>query len=84
MEPEEKRALTLLQQMRALRKDQIARRKEKKAEKKTERAKKMVKEGVKRDEKEKEKKKDIMRIIGVKNKRAAELEEGHGRKRRKT
>lgn len=84
MEPEEKKAVALLQQMRALRKDQITRRKEKKAEKKTERAKKMEKEGAKRNEKEKEKKKDIMRIIGVKNKREAEIEDGHGRKRRKT
>jgi ribosome biogenesis protein BMS1 len=84
MEPEEKKALALLQQMRALRKDQIARRKEKKAEKKTERAKKMEKEEEKKSQKEKEKKKDIMRIVGMKNKREAGLDEGRRNKRRKT
>jgi ribosome biogenesis protein BMS1 len=70
--------------MRALRKDQIARRKEKKAEKKTERAKKMEKEEEKKSQKEKEKKKDIMRLVGMKNKREAGSDEGRRNKRRKT
>lgn len=85
MEPEEKKALALMQQIRALRKDQVARRHEKKEEKKAERAKKLEKEEAKRAEKEKEKKKDVMRIAGQKSKREAELEDGRGRsKRRKT
>jgi ribosome biogenesis protein BMS1 len=85
MEPEEKKALALMQQIRALRKDQVARRHEKKEEKKAERAKKMEKEQEKRSEREKEKKKDVMRIAGQKSKREADMEDGRGRsKRRKT
>ena len=85
MEPEEKKAITLLQQMRALRKDKIARRKEKKAGKAAEKAKKVEREEKRKGEKEKEKKKEVMRIIGQKNKREVEAEEGRGRsKRRKT
>lgn len=85
MEPEERRAIGLLQQMRALRKNQVTRRKDKKDEKKAERQKKMMKEEMKKNEKEKEKRKDHMRIAGQKSKREAEVEEGRGRsKRRKT
>lgn len=85
MEPEEKKALALMQQIRALRKDQVARRHEKKEEKKAERTKKMEKEQEKRSEREKEKKKDVMRIAGQKSKREADMEDGRGRsKRRKT
>ncbi|KAF8870963.1 hypothetical protein CPB84DRAFT_1905621 [Gymnopilus junonius] len=85
MEPEEKKALALMQQIRALRKDQVSRRHEKKEEKKTERAKKLEKEEAKRAEKDKERKKDVMRMAGQKSKREAELEDGRGRtKRRKT
>ncbi|KAH9480154.1 Ribosome biogenesis protein bms1 [Psilocybe cubensis] len=85
MEPEEKKALALMQQIRALRKDQVARRHEKKEEKKAERAKKLEKEEAKKAEKEKEKKKDVMRIAGQRSKREAEMQEGGGRgKRRKT
>ncbi|GLB38154.1 putative protein of unknown function (DUF663) [Lyophyllum shimeji] len=85
MEPEERKAVALLQQMRALRKDQVARRKEKKEEKKEERRKKMEKEEAVKSQKEKEKRKEYMRVAGQKNKRASEAEEGGGRrKRRKT
>ncbi|KAF9005404.1 hypothetical protein BDQ17DRAFT_1399127 [Cyathus striatus] len=85
MEPEEKKAMALLQQMRALRKDQVVRRKEKKDEKRAEKEKKEKKEEVKRAERDKEKKKEIMRIAGQKSKREADMEEGRGRnKRRKT
>ncbi|KAF9561058.1 DUF663-domain-containing protein [Agrocybe pediades] len=85
MEPEEKKALALMQQMRALRKDQVARRHEKKEEKKAERLKKMEKEGEKKMEKDKERKKEVMRIAGQKSKREAELQDGRGRsKKRKT
>ncbi|KAF8158573.1 GTP binding protein [Crassisporium funariophilum] len=85
MEPEEKKAVALMQQIRALRKDQVARRKEKKGEKKAERQKKLVKEDAKKSEKDKERKKDVMRIAGQKSKREADMEDGRGRsKRRKT
>ncbi|KAG6844375.1 hypothetical protein H0H87_007367 [Tephrocybe sp. NHM501043] len=85
MEPEERKAVALLQQIRALRKDQVVRRKEKKDEKKVERQKKLAKEEAFKSEKEKEKRKEYMRVAGQKSKRAAEMEEGGGRgKRRKT
>ena len=82
MEPEEKKAIALLQQMKALRKDQVARRKEKKAEKRAERAKKMEKEEQKKGEKEREKKKEAMRETGQKNKREAEHSDGRGKRRK--
>ncbi|KAL0960817.1 hypothetical protein HGRIS_005836 [Hohenbuehelia grisea] len=84
MEPEEKKAIALLQQIRALRKDQVSRRKEKKNERKEAHRKKVEKEEAKRTEKDKEKKKEYMRIQGQKSKREADLEEGRGSKRRKT
>ncbi|KAF9465720.1 GTP binding protein [Collybia nuda] len=85
MEPDEKKAVALLQQIRALRKDQVARRKEKKEEKNAVRQKKLQKEEALKSEKEKEKRKDYMRVAGQKSKREADIEEGRGRsKRRKT
>jgi len=84
MEPEERKGIALLQQMRALRKDQVARRKEKKDEKKVERQKRVEKEEMRKSEKEKEQRKDYMRIAGQKSKREAEIEDGRGRKRRKS
>ncbi|KAG6895988.1 hypothetical protein C0992_011030 [Termitomyces sp. T32_za158] len=83
MEPEERKAVALLQQIRALRKDQVARRKEKKVEKKQERHKKLAKEQALKSEKEKEKRKEYMRVAGQKSKRAAELEEGGARSKRR-
>ncbi|RXW21073.1 hypothetical protein EST38_g4783 [Candolleomyces aberdarensis] len=82
MEPEEKKAITLLQQIRALRKDQVVRRKEKKDGKREEKKRKMRKEEERKSEKEKERKKEVMRIVGQKSRREAELEEGHGRRKR--
>ncbi|KAJ2914727.1 hypothetical protein MD484_g5682, partial [Candolleomyces efflorescens] len=82
MEPEEKKAVALLQQIRALRKDQVVRRKEKKGEKKEEKKRKTRKEEERKSEKEKERKKEVMRIVGQKSRREAELEEGHGRRKR--
>uniref|UniRef100_A0A0W0F3E0 Bms1-type G domain-containing protein n=1 Tax=Moniliophthora roreri TaxID=221103 RepID=A0A0W0F3E0_MONRR len=84
MEPEERKAVALMQQIRALRKDQLERRKEKKAEKRAKYQKEVEKEAAKKGEKEKEKKKEYMRIAGQKNKRQADLEEGRSSKRRKT
>lgn len=83
MEPEERKAVALLQQMRALRKDKVAKRKEKKEERKVERRKKLEKEETRRDERDKEKKKEVMRMVGVKSKREKEVEEGHGRQKRR-
>ncbi|KAJ7043945.1 GTP binding protein [Mycena alexandri] len=84
MEPEERKAVALLQQIRALRKDQVARRKEKKSEKKAVHQKKVEKEEERKGEKVKERKKEVMRATGRKSKREAEAEEGRGPKRRKT
>ncbi|KAJ2935398.1 hypothetical protein H1R20_g1695, partial [Candolleomyces eurysporus] len=82
MEPEEKKAIALLQQIRALRKDQVVRRKEKKDGKREEKKRKTRKEEERKSEKEKERKKEVMRIVGQKSRREAELEDGHGRRKR--
>ncbi|KAJ7071858.1 GTP binding protein [Mycena belliarum] len=84
MEPEERKAVALLQQIRALRKDQVARRKEKKSEKNAVHKKKVEKEEERKNDKVKERKKEVMRATGRKSKREAEAEEGRGAKRRKT
>ena len=69
MEPEEKKAMALLQQVRALRKDQVARRREKQEERRAVRRKKVEKEEAKKGEKDKEKRKEYMRAAGLKSKR---------------
>lgn len=84
MEPEEKKAVALLQQIRALRKDRVVRRKEKQHERKEVHRNKVAKEEALKGEKEKEKRKEIMRVTGIKHKRQAEVEEGGSRKRRRT
>ena len=83
LEPEEKKAIALLQQIRALRKDQVARRKDKQSERKEVHRKKVEKEEARKGEKEKEKRRDYMRIAGQKSKRETDIEEGHSSKRRK-
>ncbi|KAJ7069922.1 GTP binding protein [Mycena amicta] len=83
MEPEERKAVALLQQIRALRKDQVARRKEKKGEKRAAHQKKVEQEEERKGEKVKERKKEVMRTIGKKNKRETDAEEGRGRKKRR-
>lgn len=84
LEPDEKKAIALLQQIRALRKDQVARRRDKKNESREVHRKKAEKEEEKKNDKDKEKRKDYMRIAGQKSKREADMEEGRGGKRRKT
>lgn len=84
MEPEEKKAIALMQQIRALRKDQITKRKEKQSERKAAHHKKVEKEQATREMKDKEKRREIMRGIGLKGKREADIEEGRVRKKRKT
>ena len=71
MEPEEKRAVALLQQVRALRKDQVQRRREKKDEKREKHRKVKEKEEERKGEKEREKRKEYMRVAGIKSKREA-------------
>ncbi|KAI6042628.1 DUF663-domain-containing protein [Pisolithus marmoratus] len=84
MEPEEKKAIALMQQIRALRKDQVARRREKQSERKAAHRKKAEKEEALRADKEKEKRKELMKVAGLKSKREMEAEEGRPRKKRKT
>lgn len=84
MEPEEKKAIALLQQIRALRRDQVVRRREKQGERKEAHRKKAAKEEAQKSEKEKEKRKEYMRAAGMKSKREADKEEGRSSKRRKT
>ncbi|CCM06127.1 uncharacterized protein FIBRA_08376 [Fibroporia radiculosa] len=85
MEPEEKKAIALLQQIRALRKDQVARRKEKQEVRRAAHRQKIQKEETKKSEKDKEKRKEYMRAAGMKSRRESELEDGNSRhqKRRK-
>lgn len=84
LEPEEKKAMALLQQIRALKRDQVARRKGKQEERRAVHRQKIGKEEEGKAEKEKEKRKILMRAVGMKAKRDTEREEG-GRpsKRRK-
>ncbi|PSS06575.1 hypothetical protein PHLCEN_2v3633 [Hermanssonia centrifuga] len=84
MEPEEKKAIALLQQIRALRKDQVVRRREKQNQRKEVHRQKVAKEEAQKSEKDKEKRKEYMRAAGMKSKREADKEEGRSSKRRKT
>ena len=85
LEPEEKRAVALLQQVRALRKEQDASRKEKQEERRAVHRKKVEKEETRKSEKEKERRKEYMRAAGMKSKRDADAAEGgRSSKRRKT
>jgi ribosome biogenesis protein BMS1 len=84
LEPEEKKALAVMQQMRALRKEAIARRRDKKHERTETRKKRIEKDEQKKGEKKKEERKEQMRIAGIKSKREAEREDGASRKKRKT
>ncbi|KAH8989593.1 DUF663-domain-containing protein [Lactarius hatsudake] len=84
LEPEEKKALAVMQQMHALRKEAIARRREKKQERSEIRKKRLEKDERRKREKEREERKEHMRVAGIKNKREAEREEGVSRKKKKT
>ncbi|KAI0050270.1 DUF663-domain-containing protein [Auriscalpium vulgare] len=84
LEPEEKKALAVMQQIRAIRKDQVVRRREKQQERKEVRKKKVEKDEERKSEKKREERKEHMRVAGIKSKREAEKEEGGSRKRRKT
>jgi len=84
LEPEEKRALAVMQQMHALRKEAIARRREKKQVRSEIRKKRLEKDELRKREKEREERKEHMRVAGIKSKREAEKEEGASRKKKKT
>ena len=84
LEPEEKRALTLLQQMRALNKDKVARRHERQEMRRGEYRKKVAKDETKKAEKRKEERKERMRELGMKQKREADAEDEKGRKKQKS
>lgn len=84
LEPEEKKALALLQQVRALRKDQVVRRKEKQGQRADTHRKKVAKVEAEKSDKDKEKKQGYMRAAGLKHLRETEKEEGGGRKRQRT
>ena len=83
LEPEEKRALTLLQQMRALNKDKVARRHEKQEVRRAGHRKKAAKDETKKAEKRKEERKERMRELGMKQKREVDTEGETKRKKRK-
>jgi len=74
LEPEEKRAITMLQQIRALRKDQVLRRKDKQAERKAVHLKKVAKIEELKGEKKSAEKKEHMRKLGQK----AKMDSGEG------
>lgn len=83
LEPEEKRALALLQQARALRKDQVSRRRDKKEEHRSKHRLKVAAEEEKKSEKDKERKKESLRWAGIKSKRGEQMDNPRARKRRK-
>ena len=80
MGDDEKKAVALLQQIQALRKDKSARRAGKKEEKRAEHRSEMAKVDERKGEKMKEERKEILRKQGIKRKYQ---EEGAGGKRRK-
>jgi len=84
LEPEERKKLAMLQQIRALRKDQLAKRKEKKEARRAVHQKQMAKMAAEKGEKVKEKRKEYMRAAGQVSKLRTDIEEGRARKRRKT
>jgi len=67
-----------------LRKDQVARRKEKQLQRATVHRKKVEKEDATRNEKKREDRQTYMRAAGLKHKRDTEKEEGGARKRQRT
>lgn len=83
LEPEEKRALAVMQQVRALRRDQVARRREKQGERREKKMKEKEKGEKRKEEKRKEERKEHMRVAGIKSKREADREEGRSSKRSK-
>ncbi|KAG9007149.1 Glycoside hydrolase 2 (Mannanase, beta-galactosidase) [Tulasnella sp. JGI-2019a] len=83
LEPEEKKAIEIMQQMRTLRKEQLILRKKTKSEAHKKHLKKVALEEEQKGEKRKAEKKEYMRQMGKKAKRET-AGEGNPKKRRKT
>ncbi|KAH7337205.1 hypothetical protein B0J17DRAFT_600178 [Rhizoctonia solani] len=81
LEPEERKALGVIQQIRAVRKDQVARRREKQSERKAAHRKKAEAVESKKEDKKREERKEYMRLAGQKAKRASEGGGGRSSKR---
>ncbi|KAJ1303127.1 hypothetical protein OPQ81_011327 [Rhizoctonia solani] len=81
LEPEERKALSVIQQIRALRKDQVARRREKQSERREAHRKKVEAMESKKEDKKREERKEYMRLAGQKAKRASEGGGGRSSKR---
>jgi len=82
MEPEERKAVAMMQQIRAIRKDQITRKKDRKHQKNVEHREKVLREQGTKDDKDKEKRKEYMREAGMKTKRDEERDTGKRPKKR--
>jgi ribosome biogenesis protein BMS1 len=82
MEPEEKKAVALLQQIQALKKDKAARRKEKQNERVAEHRKEQAKVDESKMDKRKDERKERLKSASIKNKRAAESQGGRGKRKR--
>lgn len=83
LDPEEKRAIGLLQQVQAIQKAKIAKRQEKKNENRAARAKKLAKSEERRSEKTREDKKEQYRQMGKEQKRKEQAESSSGRHAKK-
>ncbi|KAG8737832.1 Glycoside hydrolase 2 (Mannanase, beta-galactosidase) [Ceratobasidium sp. 414] len=83
IEPEEKKATSVIQQIRAVRKDQVNRRREKQNERRAAHQKRLKGEESKKADKRKEERKEYMRVAGQKAKRASQDDGERGSKRRK-
>jgi ribosome biogenesis protein BMS1 len=83
LEPEEKRAIKVMEEMRVLRQEQLKTRKLKRREAKTKHAKTVDARDEKKGEKLRDAKKDNMRQVGKKQKREGERD-GRGTKRQRT
>lgn len=83
LEPEERKAVALLQQIQALRKDKVAKRVAKKDEGREKYLKKQEKVDERKGDKQKEERRELLKKRGREEKRAGESEGGRGRKRQK-
>lgn len=82
LDPEEKKAVALLQQVQALRKDKMARRADKKEEKRKEHRKEVANSDEKRNDKIREERKEKLRKEGIKRKHEEASEGGRGKRRK--
>ncbi len=83
MEPEEKKAVALLQQIQSLRKDKLARRESKKAEARETYKKKAAKIEESKGEKRKDERKERLKSASIKSRHAEQASERGSRKRQR-